>query len=208
MRTTKAGLHLEKHEFSILVVDDDEFAREVITSLLLKEGYSVASAQDGVEAIGILKVENMDLVITDLRMPEADGIEVLKHAVRNNTDCTVVILTAYGTLDTTLEAIKEGAYDYLTKPFKMQEIALLAEKAYKRTQLIKDNRELKMHLRDAYRDMDLLATAAENTDEQLAANWQLRIERLKAMNVLTGREADLLKQRLDAGDLHGKNFTR
>lgn len=206
MRTAKADQHLEKHEFSILVVDDDEFAREVITSLLLKEGYSVASAQDGNEAIGILKVEDMNLVITDLRMPGVDGIEVLKYAVRNNADCTVVILTAFGTLDTTLEAIKEGAYDYLTKPFKMQEIAILAEKAYKRALLIKDNRELKKHLRDAYRDMELIKTATAADQDQLASNWTERIERLRAMSVLSGREADLLKQRLDAGDF-GKKIT-
>jgi DNA-binding NtrC family response regulator len=108
-------------------------------------------------------------------MPGADGIEVLKHAVRSNPDRAVVILTAYGTLDTTLEAIEEGAYDYLTKPFKTQAIAILAERAYQRTLLITDNRELRKNLRDTYRDLELLKRVATSNNPNMMTGWLERI---------------------------------
>ena len=111
---------MKKNGITILVADDDEIVREVIISLLSSEGYTVKAAKDGLEAINILKMENINLVITDLRMPGADGIEVLKEAIKMDPDRAVIILTAYGTLDTALKAIREGAYDYITKPFKME----------------------------------------------------------------------------------------
>jgi DNA-binding NtrC family response regulator len=156
----------------------------------------VVTARDGLEAINILRVEEPNLVITDLRMPGADGIEVLKYAARNNPDTAVVMLTAFGTLDTALEAIKEGAYDYLTKPFKVQEIIILTEKAYKRSLLIDDNRELRKHLRDTHRDIDLIKTIAGSHNAGVTNSWIQRVERLKSMNVLSGQEADIIKERL------------
>jgi len=188
---------LEKHDFKILVVDDDEIVREVINSLLTKEGYAVVTAQDGAEAINILRIEDVHLVITDLRMPGVDGLGVLKYVVRNNPDCAVVMLTAFGTLDTTLEAIKEGAYDYLTKPFKIQEIIALTEKTYQRSLLIKDNRELRKYLRDMYHDLELLKTVADSTQSGVRARWIERIERLKSMSVFSGQEADVIQERLE-----------
>lgn len=197
---------MDKKEFRILVADDDEIARDVISSLLSREGYPVVTAQDGLDALRILRIENISLVITDLRMPGADGIEVLKHAVRNNPDIAVVILTAYGTLDTALEVIKEGAYDYLTKPFKVQEIILVTERAYNRAVLIKDNRELIQHLRDTYRDIKLIKTVIDSSNPEITTGWIERIERLKALNVLTVQEAALLKERLVNGYGKGEDI--
>ncbi|MDA8083984.1 MAG: response regulator [Nitrospiraceae bacterium] len=194
---------MEKKDFRILVADDDEIARDVITSLLKREGYAVLSALDGLDAIRILRVEDIGLVITDLRMPGADGIEVLKYAVRSNPDIAVVILTAYGTLDTTLEAIKEGAYDYLTKPFKGQEMILVADRAYKRMVLLQDNKELTRHLRETYRDMEILKNVVASGHPEVTAGWLERIERLKAMSVLTENESLILKERLIKGDGKG-----
>ena len=191
---------MDKKEFHILVADDDEIARDVIGELLLREGYSVATVGNGVEAINRLRIEDVHLVLTDLKMPGADGIAVLKYAARSNPDVAVVILTAYGTLDTTLEAIKEGAYDYLTKPFKTREISLIAERAYRRALLIADNRELKKHLRDTYRDLDLLRTVAESGNPEVTTSWLERIEKLKTMNVLLTQEAEQLKERLVKGN--------
>ncbi len=174
--------------------------REVIKSLLTKERYSVVTARDGIEAINILRVEDMHLLITDLRMPGADGIEVLKYAVRNNPDTAVVILTAFATLDTTLEAVKEGAYDYLTKPFKVQELIALTEKAYKQALLIKDNRELRKALQDTYRDIELIKTVAGHNNAGMTAGWIERVEQLKSMSVFSEQEATLLKERLTTRD--------
>jgi len=188
------------------VVDDDEIVREVIKSLLTKERYSVVTARDGIEAINILRVEDMHLLITDLRMPGADGIEVLKYAVRNNPDTAVVILTAFATLDTTLEAVKEGAYDYLTKPFKVQELIALTEKAYKQALLIKDNRELRKALQDTYRDIELIKTVANHNNAGMTAGWIERVEQLKSMSVFSEQEATLLKERLTTRDGSRQNI--
>ena len=197
---------MNKQDFKILVADDDDIARDVIAALLSREGYSVVPAHDGLEAINRLRMEDIQLVITDLMMPGADGIEVLKYSVRNSPDIAVVILTAYGTLDTTLEAIKEGAYDYVTKPFKSQEIAILAERAFRRAQLISDNRELKKNLRDTYRDLELLKGVAASNNPGVTTGWLERIEKLRSMNVLQPHEADILKERLVAGNAKGQDI--
>lgn len=189
-----------KEEFKILIADDDEIARDVIAAILSREGYAVVPVQDGLEAISRLRAQDINMVITDLMMPGADGIEVLKYAVRTDPDIAVVILTAYGTLDTTLEAIKEGAYDYLTKPFKTREISILAERAYQRSLLILDNRELKKNLRDTYRDMDILKAVAGSGNPDVTTGWLERIEKLKTMNVLFADEAEVLKERLVKGN--------
>lgn len=190
---------MDKHEFRILIADDDEIAREVITALLSHEGYRVTAVNDGLEAMDRLRSGDFHFVITDLKMPGADGIEVLKFAVRSNPDAAVVILTAYGTLDTTLEAMNEGAYDYLTKPFKTQEVLILTERAYQRALLIADNRELKRTLRDTYRDMDLIRAAADAAGPEMTTGWLDRVERLRSMKVLAPHEADALKERLVRG---------
>ena len=191
---------MEKKEFHILVVDDDEIVREAISSLLSDEGYTVLSAKDGIDAITILRVEDMDLVITDLRMPGADGNEVLKYAVKNDPDIVVVILTAYGTLDTALNSIKDGAYDYLTKPFKIQEIILLVEKVFRRAQLIRENRELKKSLREAYRDINLMKTVVSSNNAETTTALIDKIETLKASDVITHQDAEILKERLIRGN--------
>jgi len=190
---------VEKNNFRILVADDDDIARDVITTLLSRDGFSVTSAADGLEAINALRIDDVHLVISDLMMPGADGIEVLRFAVRSNPDIAVVILTAYGTLDTTLEAIRAGAYDYLTKPFKAQEISIIAERAFQRAQLIEDNRELKKNLRDTYRDLELLRNITASNNPDVTTGWLERIEKLKTMNVLLAQEADVLKERLVKG---------
>lgn len=188
-----------KKDFRILVADDDDIARDVITTLLSREGYFVSAVANGLEAINRLRVEDVHLVITDLKMPGADGIEVLKYAVRSNSDTAVIILTAYGALDTTLEAIKEGAYDYLTKPFKTQEITIIAQRAFQRAQLIADNRELKKNLRETYRDLELLKNVSLSNNPEVTTGWLERIEKLKNMNVLLAHEAEVLKERLVKG---------
>jgi DNA-binding NtrC family response regulator len=195
-----SGANVEKRDFRILIADDDEIARDVITALLSREGYPVIAANDGLEAINRLKIEDIHMVITDLQMPGANGIDVLKYSVRSNPDTAVVILTAYGTLDTTLEAMREGAYDYLTKPFKTLEISILAERAYQRALLIADNRDLKKSLRDTYRDLGLLTSVTTSNIPEVTTGWLERIEKLKTMHVLMAGEADILKERLVAGN--------
>ncbi len=199
---------MKKKDFRILVADDDDIARDVITTLLARDGFSVTHVADGLEAINRLRIEDVHLVITDLMMPGADGIEVLKFAVRSNPDIAVVILTAFGTLDTTLEAIKAGAYDYLTKPFKALEISILAERAYQRAQLIDDNQELKENLRDTYRDLELLKNITASNNPEVTSGWLERIAKLKTMHVLLAQEADVLQERLVKGYAQKQDINR
>jgi len=191
---------VKKEEFRILIADDDEIARDVLSRILQDEGFSVLTARDGLEAIGLLRKEDIRLVITDLKMPGADGMEVLRSALRSNPDAMVVILTAYGTLDIALEAIKEGAYDYLAKPFKVEEIVFLARKAFERAQTIDELRELKKLLRDTYRDITVINNIAKSKEPSIVTDWIERIERLRQKGILTDEEAEILKERLVKGN--------
>jgi DNA-binding NtrC family response regulator len=145
---------VNKRDFKILIAEDDEMVRDVIEKLLTEEGYSVVIANDGLEAVKMLRMENICLVLTDLRMPGADGMEVLRTAVQVNPKTSVVILTAYGTLDTALEAMKAGAYDYIVKPFVMQQLILVVRNAFNLCNLFEENEELKGLLRKAFRDLE------------------------------------------------------
>lgn len=194
-----------KNNFKILVAEDDDIVREVISSILLKEGYCVFTAKDGLEAIRMLMIDDMNLVLTDLRMPNADGIEVLRQAVKNAPDCAVVILTAYGSLDNALDALKEGAFDYLKKPFRIQELLFVVEKAYKRTLYLNEQREFKKFLRDTYKDLELINKIAKNNDPDITVSWIERIDKLVNMDILSPHEAAILKERLVLGDAERKS---
>jgi len=184
-----------KNGVKILVVDDDEIVRDIIISLLSSEGYTVKSAQNGLDAIETLKMENIKMVITDLRMPGADGIEVLKEAIKMDPDRAVIILTAYGTLDTALKAIQEGAYDYMTKPFKMEEMIIRVNNAYERTILVIKMKTLVKSLREILADL-MLFRGGENNHSRLTINWLDHIEELKRLEILDQDEARLMKERL------------
>ncbi|MDA8389011.1 MAG: response regulator [Nitrospiraceae bacterium] len=191
---------MTKRDFRVLVVDDDDIARDVVTSILSREGYPVLAACDGIEAISAIMTDEVGMVVTDFRMPGADGLEVLKAAMRANPDTAVVIITAFGSLEATLEAIAEGAYDYLTKPFKMQEIIIVADRAFKRATLLRENRELREHLRDTYRDVKLLKAVSGGENPCLTAEWLERVEKLRSGNILSAAEAEILKERLIRGN--------
>jgi DNA-binding NtrC family response regulator len=184
-----------KNDTKILVVDDDEIVREVIISLLQGEGYSVLAARDGLDAIKLLKTEDINLVITDLRMPGADGLEVLKEANKMDPDRAVIILTAYGTLDTALKAIREGAYDYMTKPFRMEEMIIRVHNAYERTRLVSKMKTLVKILREVMTNT-LLHKGGESQTSRMIMDWVDYVEQLKELEVLDPAEASLIKERL------------
>ena len=190
---------MTKKDFKILIADNDRLIQDVIRSLLSKEGYVVVLANDGFDALRILKTENISLILTALKMSGVNGIEILKYALRINPDTAVVILTTFVNLESTLEAVKEGAYDYLTKPFKAEEIAFLVEKAYKRSILINENKELLQYLRDTYQDMEVIKTTAQSNNPEITLGMIERMERLKTLNVLTSQDVEILKERLVKG---------
>jgi DNA-binding response OmpR family regulator len=106
----------------ILVVDDEEAARVSLAEILRLEGYNVVSAESGLDAIQFLKAEDIDLMLLDIRMPGIDGIEVLQQANKVSPETEVILLTAHGSMETAIDALREGAHDYLTKPSSPNEI--------------------------------------------------------------------------------------
>jgi DNA-binding NtrC family response regulator len=121
----------------ILVVDDELNMRLVLGAMLKKEGYEVFSAANGVEAIKVLRQEEMDVVITDLKMPELDGMGLLEQILDQYVETPVIIITAHGTVATAVDALKKGAFDYITKPFEQDDLKNVIFKAIKTRNLNK-----------------------------------------------------------------------
>jgi DNA-binding NtrC family response regulator len=115
----------------ILIADDEQNIRKVLSATLEKEGYQVQTARDGEEAIAILSKGNIQVVVTDLKMPKADGLEVLRYVQRNNPGIPVIVITAFGTVDNAVAALKTGAFDYISKPFEKSDLIRTIAKAVK-----------------------------------------------------------------------------
>lgn len=133
-------------EARVLVVDDEKSMRDLLAIMLRKNGYHVAVAEGGEAALSALKTNAFDLVITDLRMRKVDGLAVLRACKDTSPHMVVLVVTAYASTDTAVEAMKRGAYDYITKPFKLEEIRLTIEKALERKRLQDENVALKRQL--------------------------------------------------------------
>ena len=130
----------------ILVVDDEESIREFLEIMLKKEGYEVTLAEDGRRAEELIKKKTFDMIISDLQMPNVTGIELLKFTKDYNADIVFMMITAFGTTETAVEAMKLGAYDYITKPFKIDEVRILINNALKSKQYETENIQLKKEL--------------------------------------------------------------
>ncbi len=135
----------------ILVVDDELKVREIIAKGLIKiGGFSVDTASNGLEAIGKIENDVFDLVLTDLKMPGMDGIELLKIVKGTRPDVMLIMLTAHGSIETAVEAMKLGADDYITKPIDLDELLIHISKARKESLLLKENRLLRMEVRKKF----------------------------------------------------------
>ncbi len=143
----------------ILVVDDEESLREFLEIMLKREGYDVATAADGEQAIKLLEKKSFDLIITDLQMPKVHGMEVLSKAKEIDPDSVVIVITAFGSTESAVEAMKLGAYDYITKPFKIDEIKLIIRKALEKRTLFIENIYLKKELGSKYHFGNLIGSA-------------------------------------------------
>ena len=133
----------QKTKARILVVDDEQHVRRVLEVMLTRQGYEVQTAAGGGEALAAHQAEVFDLTILDLRMPDMDGLEVLAAIRSKDPDASVVMITAYASVETALNAMKNGAVDYIGKPFKEDEILLVVEKALERARMLADNKKLR-----------------------------------------------------------------
>lgn len=134
----------------ILVVDDEKLMRVSLEDKLGKEGYAVTSLSNAVEGLRVLQSINFDAVITDVRLPKMDGIEFLREIKKTSPDTVVIIMTAYGSIENAVMAMKEGAYDYVTKPFSLEELMIKLRKALKHKDVVAENLLLKQQILSQY----------------------------------------------------------
>jgi two-component system response regulator AtoC len=134
----------------ILVVDDEEPLRHLLTVILRDHGYDPRAVGSGEDALRELEARDYDLLLTDVRMPRMDGLELVREARRRDPQLTVLVMTAYGSHDLAIEAMKAGAYDYLSKPFRPDEVVLVLRKAEERERLARENRRLRRELAAAF----------------------------------------------------------
>jgi two-component system response regulator AtoC len=134
----------------ILLIDDEENFRHMLSVILKKRGYDVETASDGIDGLKKIDTGSYDTVLCDIRMPQMDGLEFLKEAQKAGAEATIIMMSAYGTLDTAIEAMKLGAYDYISKPFKPDEIILTLKKAEERERLRRENLFLKQEVQKEY----------------------------------------------------------
>jgi two-component system response regulator AtoC len=135
----------------ILVVDDDPDIVAVLEELLRKEGHQVATCATGAAAIAAGRDEQFDVVVVDIRLPDLDGLAVLRAFQEASPDVAVIVTTAFGTVETAIQAIKTGAYDYIPKPFKLDEVRIVVRRALERKRLLQENRRYRQELRGKYR---------------------------------------------------------
>jgi two-component system response regulator AtoC len=135
---------------SILVVDDEEKMRRLLEIMLTQLGYVVYQAADGQEALDFLSTQTVDLVITDLRMPEVDGIELLRQLREQKNDVSVIVVTAYGTVETAVNAMKYGACDYIVRPFELDAIEATVKRALKLSKVVRENKFLRQEINQGW----------------------------------------------------------
>ncbi len=134
----------------ILIVDDDPVALDLLREVLSKESYEVTSALSAEEAIS-QGIENIfDVIITDVRMGEKDGMDVLRSFKKTSPETAVIMITAFGSIDTAIEAIREGAFDYISKPFKLEEIKITVRRALEQRRLLRENQYYRQELLEKY----------------------------------------------------------
>jgi CheY-like chemotaxis protein len=142
-------------EFSILIVDDDANLLSVLKTLFA-ESHDVTTCSDGSEAVEICKRRHFDVILSDIIMPGASGLEVLKQARKSDPNTIVILITGFASLETAIDAIREGAYDYITKPFKLEQLKNVVKNALESVQLTRENQRLLEELQEAYQQISLI----------------------------------------------------
>src|SRR4030042_1145096 len=141
---------MNKASAHLLVCADDPVTIDLLHEGLSKEGHDVSTALSGEEAIAQGMDHPFDIIVTDVRMGEKDGMEVLRFFKRSTPDTTVIMITAFGSIETAIEAIREGAYDYISKPFKLDEIKFTIQRALEQRRLIQENKFYRQALLEKY----------------------------------------------------------
>ena len=158
----------------VLIVDDDDAFRAALIEFLQMRSRQVRSCRNGQEAIQVLREEKepFDVVITDLIMPLVGGFEVLRAAKERFAETQVVVITGFATLETAIDAMRQGAYDYIAKPFKLVEVDLIVEKISERKRLMDENQKLTERVQSLYTRLDLLKDNRSKLDRFISETAQ------------------------------------
>ena len=135
----------------ILIVDDEKHQRDILQMILDSEGYESVSARNGRHALQALRDQPFDVVLTDLKMPDMSGIDLLTALLKAQPGLCVILMTAHGSIGSAVDAMRKGAFDYLTKPLEKDELLVVLGKGMERSRLVRENRLLKEQLRDRFR---------------------------------------------------------
>jgi DNA-binding NtrC family response regulator len=149
---------------TILVADDEPNIRRVLEAMFSKEGYTVLTAENGKRALDLASTNQVDILISDLIMPDMTGVEVLQKVKQLHPHCSAVIVTAYGTIKSAVEAMRYGAYTYLQKPFDMDEVRLVIKKAVEHRSLLAENQELKQQLKKNFKLENIVGASGKMQD--------------------------------------------
>lgn len=167
----------------VLVVDDEKFIRDIIADFLGMEGYIVRTAEDGTSAVTELERARYDMVISDLKMPKMGGLDLLKEVARVHPDTLTVIMTGFGTVETAIDAMKRGAYDYILKPFKVEEIVHIVQRGLEKRRLSAENLRLREAL-SLYKVSEAIA-ASLSLDEVVSTLSESALSEVRSDLVMT-----------------------
>jgi response regulator RpfG family c-di-GMP phosphodiesterase len=167
----------------VLVVDDEKFIRDIIADFLGMEGYIVRTAEDGSSAVSELERARYDMVISDLKMPRMGGLDLLKEVSKAHPDTLTVIMTGFGTVETAIDAMKRGAYDYILKPFKVEEVVHIVQRGLEKRRLTAENLRLREAL-SLYKVSEAIA-ASLSLDEVIATLTDGALNEVRADTVAT-----------------------
>jgi len=148
----------------VMIIDDEESLRHMLSVILKMEGYEATAFEDAEKALGALSKDDYDFILCDIRMPGMDGLAFLKALSERGDEHTVIMMSAYGTIDTAIECMKLGAYDYVSKPFKSDEIILTLRKAEEREKLKRENRRLKEEVAQRFDISNIITVDARMLD--------------------------------------------
>src|SRR4030042_3839415 len=141
---------------TILIVDDEKNYLVVLEALLSPEGYEIITADNARSALRLIEESDLDLVLTDMKMPGGSGMELLEQCKKINPEVPVIMMTAYGTIEMAVQAMKKHAYDYITKPFQNEELKVTIQKALENYRLIKENRRLSEALSEKHKFRNMI----------------------------------------------------
>ncbi len=194
-------------KLTILAVDDEANQRKILAGYLKKKGYNVIEANSAEQGIELANKNLVDLILTDFKMPGKTGVDLLKEVRAKNPEAAIVIMTAFGTIESAVEAMRAGAYDYITKPIDFDELELLIQRLGERQQLISENILLKEQLAEKYKFTDIIARSSKMEE---VLNLTGRVAKSRASVLIRGESGtgkELIARAIHfASQRHNKPF--